>query len=73
MLGKPGSRFAGWIALRREADARSQLRFVGAPWGTDALARLAAELLIGQKRAMGNPGAGGAPASLPASAAAKGS
>ena len=72
-VGKPGSRFAGWIALRREADARSQLRFVGAPWGTDALARLAAELLIGQKRAMGNPGAGGAPASLPASAAAKGS
>ena len=56
-VGKPGTRFAGWIALRREADARSPVRFVGAPWGTDALARLAQELLDDQQRASGTPAA----------------
>jgi hypothetical protein len=63
--GKTGSPYQGWLMLRRAKDAFSPERIVGVPWSTDALRRLAVEVLADHRR-------NASPAAGPARAASSG-
>lgn len=66
--GRPGSTWAGWLVMQRQATQHSAVRYNGMPWSTQALLDLGAQVLKYHQAVDLGTGRGLVPATSPAPA-----